>query len=273
MSAHERPGGTHGRPLLQACINGARDLAEHPRLSADATLAATDAARAVAAGAEEIHTHPKDAEGRDSLDAADVARWVTALRAACPGIRIGVTTGAWAEPDPGRRLAAIEEWTVLPDMASVNWHESGADAVAALLRRRGVAVEAGIWDATGLEAWQASNAREECLRVLIELPDEAADVVRRHAEALIAHVRADEPDIPILLHGEERSAWPALALAAELGLAARIGLEDTLVLPDGRQASDNAALVRAAVAAGVRASHSETFDRRTGEDARAPERG
>lgn len=234
------------RMLVQACLNGARDVTEHPGLSADATLAAADAARAVAAGAQEIHVHPKDAVGRDTLDAGDVASWLRALRSACPDVPIGVTTGAWIEPDVEKRLACIAEWTELPDYASVNWHETGADRVAALLLSRGVGIEAGIWDPTGLEAWSSSPSRAECTRVLIELPDEAAEVVRRHAEGLIAHVRLDEPSMPILLHGEERSAWPALALAAELRLDTRIGLEDTLTLPDGRSAPDNAALVRAA---------------------------
>jgi len=42
------------------------------------------------------------------------------------------------------------------------------------------------------------------------------------------------------------STWPALLVAAGLGLSARIGLEDdVLVLPDGAEAADNAALVRA----------------------------
>ena len=237
-----------GRMLVQACINGARELTQHPRLTADATLAAADAARAIAAGAREIHVHPKDAAGNDSVAPDHVAEWVRALRAACPGIPVGVTTGAWTEPDVERRIAAIEAWTELPDHASVNWHEAGADEVAVALRRRGVGVEAGIWDGTGFEAWRDSAVRTECLRVLIELPDEAADVVRTHAEGLIAHVRAEDAEVPILLHGEERSAWPALALAAELALDTRIGLEGTLVLPDDRTAFDNAALVRAAMA-------------------------
>ncbi|WP_181791756.1 3-keto-5-aminohexanoate cleavage protein, partial [Streptomyces phytophilus] len=43
-------------------------------------------------------------------------------------------------------------------------------------------------------------------------------------------------------------AWPVLRLAAGLGMAARIGLEDTLVLPDGSPAPGNAALVAAAAA-------------------------
>lgn len=233
--------------LLQACVNGARDVAQHPWLSADETVVAVDAARAVEAGAQEIHVHPKDAAGRDSLAAADVDRWVRAIRAACPGVPVGVTTGEWAEPDVARRLAAIEAWTQLPDLASVNWHEAGADDVAALLIRRGVGVEAGIWDGAGLEAWRRSPSRGGCRRVLVELPDEAADVVRDHAEGLIAHVGREEPGIPILLHGEERSTWPAIELAVERGLASRIGLEDTLTLPDGRTAPGNAALVRAAV--------------------------
>lgn len=239
--------GSERRMMLQACLNGARDVAEHPGLTADAALAAADAARAVAAGAQEIHVHPKDAEGRDTLDAIDVARWLRALRAACPGVPIGVTTGSWIESDVEKRLARIAEWTELPDHASVNWHETGADRVAALLLSRGVEVEAGIWDATGLDAWSESASRSQCARVLIELPDEAADVVRRHAEGLIAHVRLDEPSMPILLHGEQRSAWPAFTAAIELGLDSRIGLEDTLTMPDGRTAPDNAALVKAAM--------------------------
>lgn len=234
--------------LLQACINGARPVSEHPTLSADTTLAASDAARAVAAGAQAIHVHPKDAAGRDSLAADDVERWLRGLRTACSGVPIGVTTGAWIEPDVDRRLAAIDGWTELPDFASVNWHEAGADDVAASLGARGVGVEAGIWDGTGLEAWRRSPSRGKCLRVLVELPDEAAESVRRHAEGLIAHVRLEDPDIPILLHGEQRSAWPAFTLAVELGLDSRIGLEDTLAMPDGRVAPDNAALVRAAAA-------------------------
>lgn len=234
--------------LVQVCLNGARPAAQHPALTADATLAAAHAARAVAAGAGEIHVHPKDAEGDDSLSASDVERWVRAMRSACPGVPVGVTTGAWIAPDVDSRIEAIRGWTTLPDFASVNWHEAGADDVAALLIERGVGVEAGIWDATGLDAWQRSPVQAETMRVLVELPDEAADVVRRHAEGLIAHVRLADSDVPILLHGEQRSAWPALILAVELGLDSRIGLEDTLALPDGRLAPDNAALVRAALA-------------------------
>lgn len=233
--------------LIQACVNGAQDAAAHRRLSTDEHHMASEAARAVAAGAAAIHVHPKDAAGRDSLEAADLARWLVAVRAACPGIPIGVTTGAWAAPDAESRIAALAGWTELPDFASVNWHEDGADEVAALLLSRGVGVEAGIWNVEAAEAWSRSAVRGDCLRVLVELPDMDVAMVRNEAEDLIARITRIDQRVPVLLHGEERSAWAAFDLAVERGLDSRIGLEDCLTLPDGRIASGNAALVRAAV--------------------------
>jgi uncharacterized protein (DUF849 family) len=56
---------------------------------------ARSAAAAVAAGAEALHLHPRDADGRESLAAADVGAAVAAVRAACPGTQAGVSTGLW----------------------------------------------------------------------------------------------------------------------------------------------------------------------------------
>ncbi len=42
------------------------------------------------------------------------------------------------------------------------------------------------------------------------------------------------------------SCWPLVRRAGELGLATRIGLEDTLTGPDGRLADSNAELVQLA---------------------------
>lgn len=52
----------------------------------------------------------------DTLDADDVARFVLVVRQACPGVPVGVTTGAWASPDPAARVRSVRSWTALPDV-------------------------------------------------------------------------------------------------------------------------------------------------------------
>jgi hypothetical protein len=137
----------------------------------------------------------------------------------------------------------------------VNWHEDGADAVARVLLGRGVGVEAGIWHTAGLDSWVASPLRSRCLRVLVELPDIGdVDETGGRASFLVSAVGRHEPHVPVLLHGEGASAWPALRLAIQLGLDTRIGLEDTLVLPDGRDASGIAELANVAWAL-IRGEH------------------
>jgi uncharacterized protein (DUF849 family) len=131
---------------------------------------------------------------------------------------------------------------VLPDFASVNWHDDGATDVAAALLDRGIAVEAGLHSLRAARAFTSSPLREECMRVLVRLPS--------HASLLLADEILDEvgTEYPVLLHGEGDSCLAALNRALELGLDCRIGLEDTLELPDGSPATSNAELVRVAVA-------------------------
>ncbi|MCX0242066.1 3-keto-5-aminohexanoate cleavage protein [Streptomyces drozdowiczii] len=231
--------------MLQVCINGARSRAESPRLPVTAAELAVAAHEAVAAGAEDIHLHPKDRDGQDTLEAAAVAAAVSAVRAAAPGVPVGVTTGAWAVPDPHLRAAHVRSWTVLPDHASVNWHEDGAAEVAAALLERGVGVEAGIYSGTPAAQrfldWPGSA---RVLRVLAEVIATGTPDAVHAAEGLLAELSSAAA--PILLHGEDASAWPVLRLAAAQRLDTRIGMEDVLNLPDGQPAAGNAALVRAA---------------------------
>lgn len=244
MTAGPAPGA-----LLQACLNGARRPSDHPALPVTADQLAADAARALAAGAGAVHAHAKDAEGADTLDGAAVAALVVAVRGAAPGAEVGVSTGAWAAPDPASRVAAVRAWPVLPDVASVNWHEEGADDVAAALLERDVGVEAGLWHRDAVAAWAASPHRDRCRRVLLEIgdgPDAAQAAVE--AQLLLGLVAAAQGrgSLPVLVHGEGSSCWPVLRWAACRGLAVRMGLEDVLTLPDGDPAPGNTALVRAA---------------------------
>ncbi|MEV0618870.1 3-keto-5-aminohexanoate cleavage protein [Nonomuraea sp. NPDC050404] len=235
--------------MLQVCPNGARDpgacrgLPILPVLPGELAAAVR---QAVAAGASDVHLHPKTPQGADTLDPEHVAAAVTAVREAVPGVPVGVTTGAWAMPDPRRRAELIRSWPVLPDHASVNWHEEGAEAVAEALLERGVGIEAGIFSGTPAAGrFLASPLADRVLRVLAEVTDPDPRTAPATARALLAEL-GDALRAPVLLHGEEAAAWPVLGLAAELGLDARIGLEDVLELPDGTPATTNAELVRAA---------------------------
>jgi uncharacterized protein (DUF849 family) len=127
---------------VQACLNGSRPRGAHPALPLDGAALADAARTCAAAGATSVHLHPRDAAGAETLDGAVVDATVLAVRRACPGIGIGVTTGAWILPDASTRLLAVREWSA-PDFASVNLSEDGAAAVMAALLERGIGVEAG----------------------------------------------------------------------------------------------------------------------------------
>ncbi|WP_167409659.1 3-keto-5-aminohexanoate cleavage protein [Streptomyces africanus] len=230
--------------MVQVCLNGPRTAADGTAVPLTPDSMADSAAQAVAAGATDIHVHPKTPCGRDTLSPRVLAETLSTIRSRVR-VPVGVTTGAWAEPDPAARLERIRSWTVLPDHASVNWHEPGAEEVAALLLDLGVGVEAGIWSGTdGAERFADSPLGSRVLRVLAEVTDTDPSTAAGSARALLsdlgpAHGR------PVLLHGEDGGAWPVLRLAGELGLATRVGVEDVLVLPDGRRAGSNAELVAA----------------------------
>jgi uncharacterized protein (DUF849 family) len=245
-------GWTIGGVLLEVCVNGPRRPEEHPALPITPGQVAADVTAVAAAGADAAHLHVKDANGDDTLDPDALADLLQHLRRSAPALPVGVTTGAWAMPDPVAREAAVRSWRVLPDFASVNWHEDGADEVAAALLEQGVGVEAGLWHREAVAAWIDSPHRDYCPRVLIELPDGLdCDETTREAELLCRLVGDGvrghpAASTPVLLHGEGSSCWPALLLAVRQGLDIRIGLEDTLELPDGSAAPGNAALVVAA---------------------------
>lgn len=232
--------------LLKICVNGPRAASDHPSLGRGPLWLAQEAAAAIAAGAKAIHIHPKNRSGNDSLEPDDVATWLGVFRRICPDTALGVTTGAWACPNAAARVELIKSWHVLPDFASVNWHEEGAEEVAEVLHSRGVGIEAGIWHSDAARKWAVSPLRERCLRILIEIQDISALDVEKEAEGLLALVRERSGGMPILLHGLERSAWEAIRLAALWGLDTRIGLEDTLRLPGGATALGNVELVKTA---------------------------
>jgi uncharacterized protein (DUF849 family) len=226
--------------ILQAALNGSLAKDAHPRLPRSAAEIGWDARDVAQAGASCVHVHPREPR-RESMGPTAVARTVSAIRDAAPGLPVGVITGERVLTSVRERVLAIEAWDVLPDFASVNWHDEGATDVASALLDRGIAVEAGLHSVRAARQWTTSPLRDECLRVLVRL--------HSWAPLSLADEIIDEAgEFSMLLHGEGDNAWPALRYALELGLDIRIGLEDTLEMPDGSPAASNAALVEAALA-------------------------
>jgi uncharacterized protein (DUF849 family) len=235
--------------LLQAALNGRSTTTDHPAVPESPEALVRDAVACVAAGARAVHLHPRDPSGRETLEPAVVDEVVRRVREAC-GVPVGVTTAAWVEPSASWRVSLVKGWRA-PDYASVNVSEEGWLEVARALLDAGVGVEAGVWSVQDAHALAASGLAGELTRVLVEPPE----VPREEAVALVnmIHAALDAGGVlaPRLQHGDGDATWVLLQDAVRRGLDTRVGLEDTLRLPDGTPAPDNAALVAAARARGA----------------------
>jgi uncharacterized protein (DUF849 family) len=200
----------------------------------------------VDAGAAIVHLHAYDAAGVETLAAEPCGQALRAVRAACPGVPVSLTTSAAIEPDPRRRLELVAGWTELPELVTANQGESGIAELCEHLVRRGVGIEAGLLSLDDAERFVRAGLAERCVRVLVEpLDADPADAVA-HAAAIEEVLERAAVALEQVHHGDGVASWAVSARAVGRGHGMRTGLEDTTVLPNGRPAADNAALVRAA---------------------------
>ncbi|HEY8258808.1 MAG TPA: 3-keto-5-aminohexanoate cleavage protein [Gemmatimonadales bacterium] len=230
--------------LLEAALNGGRPTSEHRDIPVSAIQLAAATVEAAAAGAGAVHFHVRDGDGRETLAAAWVARAVAEVRK--HGVPCGVSTGAWIIPDPRQRLAAVHEWTVLPDFVSINFDEEGAAELASHFLGRNVGIEAGVANPFAAERLVASGLGNRCLRVMFEPREQVADEAMAVVGRTEAVLDAGKVRVSRLLHGVNATAWPLIDEAGSRRYDTRIGFEDTLTLPGGELAGGNGELVRAA---------------------------
>lgn len=235
--------------MIQAALNGDRRCDEHPGIPCTAEELAQDAAACVAAGAAELHLHPRDANGIETLDALTVYRTVQQVKTAA-NVPVGVSTGAWIEPDLEKRIALIRTWYG-PDYASVNCSEEGAIDVMYALISAGIGIEVGIGTPDEVDVFARSLLifSNAVVRILVEpmgadLPDESA--ARARFDAI--HQRLDTLGFmnPRLQHTDGPLAWFGVRDALRRKWDTRIGFEDTLAGPRRKAVRSNAELVTAA---------------------------
>ena len=233
--------------LIKVCLNGSRKPGDHPALPVTPAELAADAHRAVQAGAGACHAHPRGQDGVETLDpgACDVV--ALAIRKACPGVPIGFSTAAWIEPDQTDRLELIRGWVERPDFASVNFSDPGVLELCRLLRRLGIGIEAGVWTVADAEALSDSGYSRQLVRVLVEPQDIEPVEAEATAAAISAALDHAGVDAPRLYHGYGMATWRVIEFALDGGWDIRVGLEDTLHLPNATIASGNAELVAVAL--------------------------
>lgn len=229
--------------MLQAALNGDR---EHPAAPRTPEELATEARAAVDAGAVSLHLHPYDEYGHETLAAGPCAAALRAVRAACPGIQISLGTSAAIEPDPDRRLALVAAGTELPVLVTANQGEEGILGLCEHLLARGVGIEAGLLSLADARAFAASGIAERCARAMVEpLDPDPRDAVA-HAEAIERMLAEGGVRLEQVHHGDGLASWAVNRRALARGHGIRTGLEDTAVLPDGREAPGNGELVATA---------------------------
>jgi uncharacterized protein (DUF849 family) len=244
--------------LIKACLNGGTTRQQHPSVPRTPGELAADAQDAVRAGAGAIHVHPRDASGGETLEPDPVLAAVRAIRSAVPRVPVGVTTGIWAvDGDPARRLELVSGWAGRdrPDFASINLSEPGADPLAKVLAGLEIAVEAGVWASDDAERLAASAFGRDVIRILIEPRDEAPEAAvatAAQAEETLARRGLQAPRVH---HGYGIATWQVIRAALLMGRDIRVGLEDTVVLPDGTTATGNGELVAAAARLATEAGH------------------
>ena len=233
--------------LIKAAINGGRTKAEHSSVPVSPNEQASAVIECLQAGAAAIHLHVRSSSGDESLYAEDVARTLVAVRSASPNAPIGVSTGAWILPDPVERLQAVEAWEVLPDFASVNFNEEGASELSRLLLSRGINIEAGLSGSDEADILIKSGLAARCIRVLLEPQEKEMARALETVSEIENVLESAKVEVARVLHGTEATSWPMMEEAIIRGYGVRIGLEDTVTMPDGSVARDNVELVAEAV--------------------------
>ena len=163
---------------------------------------------------------------------------VAAIRAAVPGMPVGLSISETIDPDPFARAAAIRAWR-RPTRLRLG------ERLRARLGRNRSCGNARRHRREGRACDTSRRGRVRAQPIRAPSPARACQVDGGVEEAR-ATARLIPDGLPQLWHGYGERTWEMVSAAAAEGVDIRIGLEDTFVLADGRVAIDNAQLFAAA---------------------------
>jgi uncharacterized protein (DUF849 family) len=241
--------------VLQVTPNGpwAKDV--HPNMPISTDELVMELRECFQAGATGAHLHVRDRSGAETLDPSVVNDTCLQVRQAAEEmsapVEIGLTTGAWIVPDLAARVAMIREWEGV-DCATVNLSEPGFEQVMSALLDVGIGIDVGLWAPIEMGRLLRSGLLPRVQRVSIELDPGEPYFLQGEPTDLAQQVNDLLDDAgstcPRLTHGTNDWTWSLVEDAFRRGHHTRVGFEDSLLLPNGTKADNNAQLVEAAVA-------------------------
>lgn len=249
---------------LMVAPNGARrGRGDHCQLPVTVQQTAETAAACFAAGAQALHLHVRDDEGRHSLDAGRYREALDAVRESAPGMAVQITTESAGLYDAAAQLACLE--ALRPAAASVSVREMAREPQLAA-RAYALSLEAGTQVQhilygpeciAQLSAWHQDGTVPGAMRDAIFVLGRYNPPVLAQPEGLVAF-RDATADLrltwTVCAFGRREHACLLAAVAA--GGDARIGFENNIETPEGGLLADNAASVAAFVQAARDAGHS-----------------
>ena len=248
---------------LMVAPNGARRMrGDHPELPVTPEQTAETAAACFAAGAQALHLHVRDDEGRHSLDAGRYREALDAVRESAPGMDVQITTESAGIYDAAAQLACLE--ALRPAAASVSVREMARDPQLAA-RAYALCAEAdtqvqhilyGPDCIAQLRRWYQDGTVPGSMRDAIFVLGKYIPPVLAQPEGLTAF-RDATADLrmnwTVCAFGRHERACLLAAVAA--GGDVRIGFENNIETPEGGLLADNAASVAAFVQAARDAGH------------------
>ncbi len=230
--------------MIQLALNGNR---QEPIVPKSTEAIVESALIAVSQGVSSVHFHPRDKQGAETLKREFVDEQVFQLRRKLGAIPIGITTGAWIEPDLKIRMSHIKSWETLPDFVSINYDEPGFEHITEVISGKGIRIEAGLCNVQSALNFTGNYLQGDFIRILVEPAEQ-------NFECALATVRQIEEilgtagnKIPLLLHGVDKTCWDLYKTAHVDKHLTRIGFEDTMVLPNGKKAVSNREILEEAL--------------------------
>jgi len=254
--------------VIEVALNGGRSRDEHPGVPLTPAEVAADAVACFAAGATVAHIHARGPDGAWSADPGWYAEAIHGIRTQAPGMIVSLTS-IRPEDEPVERVVAMldalaAQSETRPDAVSINlghiavWElvvdgrrtihypNAYADIVAVLraCRPHDIIPELGVMD-LGFVSNAVALAEDGELPAhpwfLVELDSprfgsgtQVAPATVESYAAVAGAVDAWFPEARWAAHGSGVGTFAVVGAALARGQHARVGLEDTVVGPDGR---------------------------------------